>query len=312
MSRKHEEEEHENHERWAVSYADMMTVLVALFIVLYAMSQVDEAKFEALKESLAVGFGKDATVVLTGSTGALTGLDAFQVSPDFSSVANDTSEMVSGSDSEDASDGTDTADQVDPNYLEAAAEYEDLTAIEKKLQAKLADQGLDANVSFLIDERGLVIGLVGSKVFFAADDAAMTDRAKKVVGTLSGPLKRQTRQISIEGHANLLPSSRYATNWELSAARAVAVLRRFVEKGGVSEDQISATGYGDARPLLEGDSEEALEANRRVEIVVESPSSEEIRALIAQISEEIDAGNVTHEELQSQLAELRIKEMGEL
>ncbi|WP_084125129.1 flagellar motor protein MotB [Demequina sp. NBRC 110054] len=303
MSRKHEEEEHENHERWAVSYADMMTVLVALFIVLYAISQVDEAKFEALRESLAAGFGKDGSVVLVGSTGALEGLESYQVAPDFSSVANESEQSV---------DDEEEGETLDPSYLEAAAEYEDLHAIEERLQSTLDAKGLDANVSFLIDERGLVIGLVGSKVFFAPDDATMTERARKVVSALSAPLRKQSRQISIEGHANVIPSSRYATNWELSAARAVEVLRRFVEKGDVDPAQISATGYGDARPLIKGDSDEALEANRRVEIVVESPSSEEIRAMIPEIADAIADGTTTHEELQSALAELRIKEMGEL
>ncbi len=303
MSRKHEEEEHENHERWAVSYADMMTVLVALFIVLYAISQVDEAKFEALRESLAAGFGKDGTVVFSGSTGALVGLESYQVAPDFSSVANESTQSI---------DDQEESETLDPTYLEAAAEYEDLYAVQERLEGKLEDKGLDANVSFLIDERGLVIGLVGSEVFFAADDATMTKRAKKVVDALAGPLGKQSRQISIEGHANLLPSSNYPTNWELSSDRAVQVLRRFVEHGGLDAAQISATGYGDARPVMEGDSAKALAANRRVDIVVASPSSEEIRALIPEIAAAIEEGSTTHEELQSHLAALRLEEMGDL
>src|SRR5690554_2473696 len=81
------EEEHENHERWAVSYADMMTVLVALFIVMYAMSVVDEDKYNELRQSLAAGFGAPAPVALNGSSGALPGLESFEIAPDFTTIA---------------------------------------------------------------------------------------------------------------------------------------------------------------------------------------------------------------------------------
>ena len=80
MARRKREEEHENHERWAVSYADMMTVLLALFIVLYAISVVDQTKFEELRKSLAIGFGSPAQVVIEGSNGAMQGLDQFPAS----------------------------------------------------------------------------------------------------------------------------------------------------------------------------------------------------------------------------------------
>ncbi len=304
MSRKHEEEEHENHERWAVSYADMMTVLVALFIVLYAISQVDQTKFEELRDSLAIGFGNDAPSIISGSSGALTGLESYQIAPDFVGVAHDSSEI-----SNDAEGGY-TQDQLD--YLEAASEYEDLNAVQEKLESVLKEKGLAADVTFQIDERGLIIGLVGSNVFFAPDDAAMTSRAKKVADALAKTLRRQPRQISIEGHANVLPSSNYPTNWELSSARATQVLRRFVEKGKIPATQISATGYGDSRPIEKGTSEAALTANRRVDIVVQSGASEEIRALVPEIAAAIEEGSVTHEELQAELAALRAEGMGDL
>lgn len=183
MSRKHEEEEHENHERWAVSYADMMTVLVALFIVLYAISQVDQTKFEELRDSLAIGFGHDAPSIISGSSGALTGLESYQIAPDFVGVAHE------GSDGSNDAEGQYTQDQLD--YLEAASEYEDLNAVQAKLESLLESKGLEADVTFQIDERGLIIGLVGSNVFFAPDDAAMTARARRVVDALAGPLDRQ-------------------------------------------------------------------------------------------------------------------------
>ena len=295
------EEEHENHERWAVSYADMMTVLVALFIVMYAMSTVDETKFEELRQSLAVGFGAAGTSIVQGSTGAMPGLDSYEIAPDFTTVTD-----VTGG------EGAAELPQ-DPGssaYLEAAREYEQLSDITERLTELLDEEGLADHVTFRVDERGLVIGLVGSSVFFAADDAALTPVANRVVDTLAGPLREQARRLSIEGHANVLPSDRFASNWELSSARATQVLRRFVESGRIEPTLVGATGYGDARPVEEGSSKRALAANRRVDIVVGTAISEEARALLPQIAAAIESGDITAAELHRQIEAARATQGG--
>ncbi|NTV39003.1 MAG: flagellar motor protein MotB [Demequinaceae bacterium] len=292
-ARKHEEEEHENHERWAVSYADMMTVLCALFIVLYAISVVDQTKFEQLRTSLAIGFGSPAVSMLEGSSGPLNGVESFQIAPDFTGVSGD-SKPASSADSIEMS-------QEAQDFLAATQEYEQLGDIEKQIQAQLDAQGLSASVDYKIDERGLVVGLVGSDVFFAPDDAALTGAAQLVVDTIAAPLRNQARQISIEGHANVLPSQHYATNWELSSDRATKVLRRFVEAGGLPGGQISAIGYGDARPEVSGTSPEALAANRRVDIVIQSAQSEAVRALLPKLAQALADGTLTQEGLLAQI-----------
>lgn len=296
--RKHEEEEHENHERWAVSYADMMTVLCALFIVLYAISVVDQTKFEQLRNSLAVGFGADPVSLIEGASGPLDGVDSFQIMPDFTGV--------SGTDNPDAVESTSESSlqlsKEAQDFLKAATEYAQLDDIEQQIREQLDAKGLSAAVEYKIDERGLVVGLIGTDVFFEADDATLTGSAQLVVDTMAVPLRSQSRQISIEGHANVLPSARYATNWELSSDRATQVLRRFVEAGGILGNQISATGYGDARPQVAGSSPEALRANRRVDIVILSSASEEVRALLPQIEAAIKDGSLTAESLRSQIS----------
>ena len=293
--KKHHEEEHENHERWAVSYADMMTVLLALFIVLYAISVVDQTKFEELRKSLAIGFGSPAQVVIEGSNGAMQGLDQFQIGPDFTGLS-----------------GQSTPDDVNPatelskdteQYLEAVVEYQQLSDIEAQIKAEMETLGLSDKVQYKIDERGLIVGLVGTDVFFSPDDAAMTTAAQTVIDALSRPLRGQAREISVEGHADKTPSVRYATNWELSSARATAVLRRMVEQGGISAGQVSATGFGDSRPVVIGDSPEALSQNRRVDIVIQSAASEAIRALLPQIEQAVLNGSITVEGLKQQIDE---------
>lgn len=294
-ARKHEEEEHENHERWAVSYADMMTVLLALFIVLYAISVVDQTKFEELRTSLAIGFGNDSVSMLAGSTGALDGSESIAIVPDFTGVTGETAADTA------ASDSTVELSQEAQDFLAATQEYEQLNDIQKQIEEQLAAQGLGASVDYKINDRGLVVGLIGSDVFFAPDDATLTGTAMQVVDTISAPLRGQSRQISVEGHANVLASAHYASNWELSSDRAIKVLRRFVETGGIPGDQISAIGFGDARPDVAGTSAEALAANRRVDIVIQSAQSEAVRALLPQLAQAIADGTLSEADLRAQL-----------
>ena len=283
-ARKHEEEEPENHERWAVSYGDMMTVLLALFIVLYAISGVDQGKYDQLRTSLAIGFGSRAVSILDASSGPLNGVESFQIAPDYTGVSG----------FKPATTATVQMTQETKDFLAATQEYEQLIDIQKRIQQQLDAQGLSASVDYKINERGLVVGLVGSDVFFMPDDATLTSTAQRVADTIAVPSRDQSRQISIEGHANVLPSQHYATNWELSSDRATKLLRRFVETGGIPGGQISAVGYGDTRPEMAGASPEALAANRRVDIVIQSAQSEAVRALLA-------AGTLTEADLRAQI-----------
>jgi len=301
--KKKAEGEHDNHERWAVSYADMMTVLLALFIVLYAISAVDNTKYEELRESLARGFGQRVVASpVVGSSGPLSGLESFQIAPDFTGLAGDLPAEI------------DPEVELSPEaitFLEAAKEYEQLSDIQSTLQEQLQAQGLEANVTFLVDDRGLVVGLVGSDVYFAPDTASLTGVANHVIDTMAGPLRNQPRQISVEGHANVLPSHNYATNWELSSARATEVLRRFVEYGSVPGSLISATGFGDARPLAEGVSDSALAQNRRVDIVIRSDASEDVRAMLPKIAQALEDGTLTTAQLQAQIDAANAADQGD-
>ena len=277
--RAEEHEEPENHERWAVSYADMMTVLVGLFIVLYSISQVDQAKFEQLRESLAAGFGHRAPSMLVGSTGPLTGIEAIEISPELAEEAGlEADPVVEGQADVDGP----TEDEL--NMQAAAAEYDRLEGVAEQLQAALQAQALGDRVRFRITERGLMIGMVADDVFFTAASAELSLTALRVIDTITPVLVGLENEISVEGHANILPvSGRYATNWELSADRATQVLRRMVEAGGLPGNRVSAVGYGDARPLDDPNAD-PLSVNRRVDVVVMSGLPEEIRVLLPVIA----------------------------
>ena len=268
------EEEHENHERWAVSYADMMTVLCALFIVLYAMSQVDQVKYEALAQSLAEGFNHKSASVLDGSSGVMKDAGAVPNSPQ---ADGDTGpvEPVTLVDPAAAS----------PSDLAAATrEVDRLREVQAQIQARLTAVGMSDHVRYVIDERGLVMGLVANDVFFDDGSAALRPAAHTLLDAAAPVLVAIPDRISVEGHANVIPASgRYATNWELSADRATQVLRRLVEADGLPGGRISATGYGDTRPLDPGGTPQALAANRRVDLVVHSSLPEAVRGLIPSV-----------------------------
>ena len=287
------EEEHENSERWLLSYVDMVTVLMCLFIVLFAISQVDQTKYVALRDSLSAGFHDNASSsVLAGSSGTLDGQSIVPAT----AVQAGTAGMVNA----DAGLGLQGAQPTvapkpkptpaDPNAVSPAllaaaqAEAAHLEGLRDQLAALLAANGLDGAVRFSITERGLVMGLVADDVFFGPASAKLTATAERVLDVAGPTLDSIGEQISIEGHANTIPvSGRYATNWELSADRATQVLRHLVETDGLPPTRIMSVGFGDSRPLAAGDSADAMVANRRVDLVVLSGAPEQVRNLLTAV-----------------------------
>ncbi len=293
--RRHEEEEHVNHERWLVSYGDMLTVLMALFIVLFAISQVDQQKYTALRASLAAGFG-DGSVnqsVLDGTDGALDGLSATSENQPDNGTAGlvDADEGLGLQASNPSPAAVKDPAQVDASTLAAAqAEAAHLDQVKQHILDALGAAGLQDAVRFRMDERGLVLGLVADDVFFAQGSAQLTATAMQVLDLAAPTLVGLQEQISVEGHANTVPiSGRYATNWELSSDRATQVLRHLVESDGMPGSRIQAVGYGDTRPLVQGSGADAMTANRRVDMVILSAAPEAVRALLPAVA----AGSAT-------------------
>lgn len=278
------EEEHEDRERWLVSYADMMTVLVALFIVLYAISAVDVDKFNQLRTSLAAGFGAPQVSILTDGAGVMPDTSSQVTVPTIDDIIPVLSKDVANQLSV-TGDGTASGVEIAAADLAAArAEYHSMEDLAAQIDAALAERGLGGALQFRINERGLIIGMVTDEVFFGAGSAVLTETAQIVVDTIAPYVVALPNEISIEGHANSLPTvSRYATNWELSADRATQVLRRLVEVGALPSNRAASVGFGEARPLLPNETPEGLAGNRRVDLVVLSDEPERIRELLPMI-----------------------------
>jgi chemotaxis protein MotB len=258
-------EEHHVDERWMASYMDMVTVLMCLFIVLYAMSTVDANKFEKLRNSLATGFGAVASETVDTAEGTV-------VPPEFVDENLEAFAAMQSADSAAA-----------PDALEAALkEVDRLRALEEQMKAGLAAAGLSENVEFQIDQRGLTVKLVGSQTFFAPDRPELTERASQVLTIISPILGPAALEIMVEGHAANGVTA-YPSTWELSSARAVNVLRFMVDRGGIAPGTIGAVAFGSARQVNDDSTPELMELNRRVDIVIISDQPDVVRALIPEV-----------------------------
>ena len=249
-SRLHEEEEeHVNHERWLITYADMITLLMVLFIVLYSISQVDLAKFRRLKEGVAGGFGGPAAAgALSGGAGPLEGgTEAVTSAQAAQAALADAQAKAAG----------------------ARQQRSVLQGAQQEIQRSLDKEGLSDTVKFRLEARGLVVTIVSDKVLFDPGQADLRPEGRDIVDKLAAAIGRLPNKLSVEGHTDNTPiSGRYPSNWELSTARATTVLRELIEGHGISPARLQAAGYADERPVASNDTPEGRAANRRVELVV--------------------------------------------
>ena len=258
-------EEHHVDERWMASYMDMVTVLMCLFIVLYAMSTVDANKFEKLRNSLATGFGSVASETVDTAEGTV-------VPPELVDENLEAFAALQSAGSPAASDA-----------LEAALkEVDRLRALEAQMKVGLATAGLSENVEFQIDQRGLTVKLIGSQTFFAPDRPELTGRAAQVLTIISPILGPASLEIMVEGHAANGVTA-YPSTWELSSARAVNVLRFMVDRGGIAPATVGAVAFGSARQVNDDSTPELMERNRRVDIVIISDQPDVVRSLIPEV-----------------------------
>jgi chemotaxis protein MotB len=276
----HEEEEHVNHERWLVSYADMVTLLMCLFIVMFAISQVDKEKLISLQSGMPVSFGGSATAtILDGASVHEAGGGAADPFGGAASPAPVTDEVRDRAEDLVAAQERAAAEQ----RLEAArAEVDHLAGVQADITAALAEQGLLDRVSFRVTADGLVVAVVADDVFFASASAQIRPEGLEVVHAVAPVLRALPNDVRVEGHANHLPLSTRAfpSNWELSAARAASVVRRLIDAEGIAAERLAALGYGSTRPLLPPSDPRALTTNRRVDVVVVSTQPADVRSLL--------------------------------
>ncbi|MCS6546794.1 flagellar motor protein MotB [Curtobacterium flaccumfaciens pv. flaccumfaciens] len=288
----HDEAEHPD-ERWMASYMDMITVLMCMFLVLFAMSTVDQEKYIQLKQSLATGFGEVDSQKIDTASGTVVTKDQVEDGSGYSTDKSQADHSTASSGTKDTN--VDPASTVVPttaskqDLAEAKRELDDLTKLERAIQRNLAKAGQTENVQFTVDARGLIVRLIGSETYFGTNSADLSDQARSIMDAIAPVLKTSEHDVSVEGHADQRNSTApYATNWELSAARATGVLRDLVERGGMPGDHVQSVGFGSSRPLAKGGTEQDLALNRRVDIVVLSNADQDVSALMPALAKAQD------------------------
>jgi chemotaxis protein MotB len=284
----HEEhEEHVNHERWLVSYADMLTLLFVLFVVLFSMSSVDKKKFAQLAAGLSAGFGAQSPA-FQGNTATLDGEgQATNVVPiDPGTNPGDGGTGTAGM-SKEQKEAVGRALQAasrkeaSENAKAATKEVQNLKEVERKISDALARAKLLEQVKFTIDQRGLVVTVVTNKVVFAGNRAELRPGGAKILDAIAPTLVTLPNNIEVDGNTNQLraTTSIYPSGWELSAARASTTVR-YLTAHGLAKGRMSAVGFSDTKPLINPSDPRAITMNRRVDVVVLTTLTAEQAALL--------------------------------
>lgn len=250
MARKRRaDDEHVNHERWLVSYADFITLLFAFFVVMYAISSVNEGKYKVLSDSLTNAF-RNVTAVAGGQPIIIT-----QGAPPLSPKPVGRPDKM-----------------VDPQRVE---QRQRMRNVAKDIMDTLQPLAAQGKVRLLETSRGVTIE-INDSVLFPAGQAKLQATSMSALRAIADVLAHTDFPITIEGHTDNVPinTPQFPSNWELSAVRATTVLRLFNE-GGVGGERLTAIGYGDTRPVETNTTLEGRARNRRVSILIDSNRPEE-------------------------------------
>lgn len=266
--KKHEEheehEEHVNHEAWVIPYADLLTLLLAMFLALWATSKADMQKMSDLANAFRAERGAQ---VIEGGTGVLE-----------NSGGDDPSSVIDlGLDAARAVRAEQALQAAEAVKEAQAAEAAQLGSVEAQLRAEAQQLGISDKLSFRREERGLVVTIVSDQVLFQSGEANLMPGGVGLLNSLITAIEKTGKPISVEGHTDNRPvSGKFASNWELSTARATNVLRYLVDVHGFPASKISASGYADTKPVKSNATAAGQTANRRVELVVLSTAASDV------------------------------------
>lgn len=264
--RKKERKEEEASEAWLLPYSDMLTLLLGLFIVVSAMSNVDSNKFNALKNEFSQVMSLNPiksnsavdNVIDMGET-ATKGKGASSVSTKQQAAASE--QRVQNSLSKQQA---------------RVQERQQLKEVAEKLKQDIQNTGRAGNTTVSYESDGVHLNL-DSSILFNSGSADLSDAVKQMLDKLVPDLKQvSSNPVIVAGYTDNVPvskRSKYASNWELSSARAVTVMRYFVSKGAISESNVSVQAYAENKPKASNDTDEGKAKNRRVEIIIQKINS---------------------------------------
>ncbi|MCE9620952.1 MAG: OmpA family protein [Actinomycetia bacterium] len=253
--------------RWLVTYADLLTLLMVLFLVLWVISTIDLAKFEQFKDGLG-DFGNPAAAETSPDAApggpSEIGLET-QGGPATSTTTTTTTTTIPGAPTTTSPPGDGAGTTGEGAVLDAAQ----LEALQGDLQATIEAAGFGDVVTVDLQQRGLVISVRTDDVLFAAGAGYLEPAATRIVDVVAVELGLIGNPIIVEGYTDKRPlNAGNYDNWDLSVDRAVSVVKMLRDQYGIAPSRLAATGYGDQHPVATGDDEASYTRNRRVQIVI--------------------------------------------
>lgn len=271
MARRHKHEEHANHEAWAIPYGDLITLLLAFFVVMYAMSSVNEGKYRVLSDSLVAAFqGAPKTLqpIQVGEKQVGSGADINMSIVQQATLEGQPRSMLTPLPIQ---LGSSTSATPPPSQVEGADEdggSSDLEAVATEVERAMAD--LIAEDLIIVRREGAWVEVeIRTDILFASGVATLSEQSLPALQRLAETLRPFPNPIRVEGHTDNRPISTRAfpSNWELSAARAASVVH-LLTKVGVDPSRLAVIGLGEHRPAQANDTPEGRNANRRVLLVI--------------------------------------------
>ena len=249
MARKKHAAEHENHERWLISYADFITLLFAFFVVMFASSQTDKAKAQQVSESVKTAMEKGGVAaavreVLGGTV-------------DEKGKGNAQLKGPGGS--------KPIVQKAQPEQKVIAELVPSMNYLTKALEKDIKDGKIEVN----LEPRGLVVSL-HQATFFPSGESDVDPRTFDSIDKIAETIRKLPNAVRLEGHTDSVPihTARFRSNWELSAARSIAVLDLLSGRYNIPRERMSIAGYADTDPLDSNETEEGRAHNRRVDVVI--------------------------------------------
>jgi chemotaxis protein MotB len=280
MKRRRKYDEHDNHEAWAIPYGDLVTLLLAFFVVMYSISSVNSGKYRVLSSALTAAFrGTPLTpqAIAFGATNSAVSeqMPISEVNRIFATGMPEHALMPLSQSRGTGADGEQHADSADPHQAHSKALLEAEAARAKELDAIASD--VSGVMRSLIQSNAVHVRKTGDEVevqisadiLFASGMAEPAPAAVPVLQHLAAALNAWPNAVQVEGHTDNVPvrSGAFRSNWELSGARAGSVVRLFSEHG-VDPQRLAVVGYGQYRPLQPNSSAVGRNANRRVAIII--------------------------------------------
>ncbi len=243
MARKKFLEELEGHDRWLLSYADLVTLLFAFFVMLYALTTSDQAKHVEMAQAISAAFGKPAPVTVPG------------LEPIITPVLAKAQPMP-------------LAPLEQTHIATLRRERDHLTLMAESIRTVLAPLLAQGQVRVTQTSRGVGVE-INASILFAPGDAGLTGESGKSLNALAAVMRDDTHAIQVEGHTDNLPISNhaFASNWELSAVRAAGVVRLLIDQG-IAPTRLAALGYGENQPVADNATAAGRLRNRRVQLTI--------------------------------------------